>query len=177
MGGLEGVRFVSLHCCAVMRKSAIPKHLMEPSEVWVHPSWIVSVWFLHTVCVYIWSYPTLVLLTHCFRHQECWWACLGCGVTLFLFPMYVGGGNILLKNTLNNLVLNNLAASSSSRLVARRRKVWSEASNILSQMDHFKATFKDHPILVVGGTWSTVLGMTMLYVRQQKKNFQLKVFQ
>ena len=44
-------------------------------------------------------------------------------------------------------------------------------------MDHFKATFKDHPILVVGGTWSTVLGATMLYVRQQKIPFQLKVIQ
>jgi hypothetical protein len=73
--------------------------------------------------------------------------------------------------------LNNLVASSSSQSWLptpfrdgnkKRKKDKKERKHTPSQMDHFKATFKDHPILVVGGTWSTVLGATMLYVRQQK---------
>ena len=44
-------------------------------------------------------------------------------------------------------------------------------------IDAFRATFRENPITLVGGSWALLVGGTLLYVKQKKIPLQLKIIQ
>ena len=51
------------------------------------------------------------------------------------------------------------------------------AGGMEGAIDTFRATFRENPITLVGGSWALLVGGTLLYVKQKKIPLQLKIIQ